>query len=295
LTLGTAQFGMPYGIANRTGVPGRSEIARIVHRAIDHGVTHIDTARLYGESEARLGEALAAGWRRRVSLITKLAPIAEGEPATARSAVDASVRESCRALRVDHLDILLLHRAATRLVADGAAWQRLLELKREGVVGSLGVSAQSPEEAELAAADPDVDAIQLPFNLLDHRWREAPPRRRKLLVHARSIFLQGLLAGAPPERWPRIPGLDIGALVTTLEALVRELGRRSMADLAISFARAHGWIHSLVLGIETEAQLTENLAIFAAPPLDEAAVATIRRRLPVLPDRLLDPARWAAS
>ncbi len=80
--------------------------------------------------------------------------------------------------------------------------------------------------------------------------------------------------------------------MTTLDELVRELGARNMADLAISFVRAHSWIHSLVLGIETEAQLAENLASFANPPPDAAALDTVRRRLPILPETLLDPARW---
>src|SRR5207248_1409179 len=59
LTLGTAQLGMEYGIANRAGQPSRSLAVRIVREAIAHGVKALDTARSYGEAEDVLGEALA--------------------------------------------------------------------------------------------------------------------------------------------------------------------------------------------------------------------------------------------
>jgi aryl-alcohol dehydrogenase-like predicted oxidoreductase/spore coat polysaccharide biosynthesis protein SpsF (cytidylyltransferase family) len=292
LTLGTAQFGMPYGIANATGMPSPTEIRRIVRSAIDYGVTHIDTARVYGESEARLGAVLADGWRHRVNLITKLRPVEETGGAAVRSAVDASVVQSCDALKSERLDILLLHRAATRFIAGGAVWERLLELKAKGVIGLLGISVQSPEEFEHFAADPDIDAVQLPFNLLDHRWIGLSVKRPGLLIYVRSVFLQGLLAGAPARRWPRIAGVDAGGLIATIEGLVQELGRRSMADLAIAFVRAHSWARSLVIGVETNTQLEDNLALFSTQPLDQASVAIVRRRLPVFSEMLLNPAKW---
>jgi spore coat polysaccharide biosynthesis protein SpsF len=296
LTLGTAQFGMPYGIANATGVPDVGEILRIVHCAVDNGITHIDTARMYGQSEARIGAALCGGWRQRVKLVTKLPAIETDDAGSARTAVDANIFRSCHALRTDHLDVVLLHHAATRLVADGAAWGRLVELRQEGVIGLLGVSVQTPPELRQAVSDPEVRLIQLPFNILDGRWDPTVLRGRPdVVVHARSVFLQGLLAGAPTSRWPSVSDTDPIVLVSTLNELVHELGRRNVADLAIAFVRAHPWIHSLVLGMETGEQLRENLDLFAMPALDEAALMIVRQRLPRLPETLVDPAKWPAS
>jgi aryl-alcohol dehydrogenase-like predicted oxidoreductase len=171
-----------------------------------------------------------------------------------------------------------------------------MELKKEGVIGSLGVSAQTPAELNQALTDAEAEMIQLPFNLLDKRWDGSVVRKRPdLLVHARSVFLQGLLAETPVFRWPRIPDIDVTALTTTLSQLVAELGRRSLADLAVAYVRAHSWIHSLVIGMETEAQLEENLRLMTAPALDEAGVTLVDRRLPRLPDELLDPAKWPMS
>ena len=62
--LGTVQLGMPYGAANRTGQPPADEGIRIVRAAIERGVTHVDTARAYGDSERVVGEALAGAGAR---------------------------------------------------------------------------------------------------------------------------------------------------------------------------------------------------------------------------------------
>lgn len=292
LTLGTAQFGMPYGIANTSGMPSDAELARIVHHAIDAGVTHIDTARAYEASEERLGAALAGGWRERVSLVTKLAPIAGGSPAEVGAMTEASIFQSCRALRTDSLNIVLLHRADTRTVAGGAAWERLLTLRERGIVEVLGISAQGPDEVRNAMAAPDVAAVQIPFNLLDRRWDAG--LFGGVLVHARSAFLQGLLTGLLAAQWPRISGVDPNALVEALDELVGDLGREDLADLALAFVRGHAWIHSVVVGMESETQLVKNLDYFSAPALTPCEIEYVRQHIPQLPEALVNPALWPA-
>jgi spore coat polysaccharide biosynthesis protein SpsF len=292
LTLGTAQFGSAYGIANKTGLPSADEIKRIVRHAINHGVTHIDTARLYGDSEARLGEALAGPWREKVTVITKLPAIETDDPTLALAVMEQSLSQSRALLRDNTIDTLLLHRAATRHAAGGIVWRRLMDLRCDGKIRRLGVSVQKRAEFVEAAADPNVEIIQLPFNMLDRRFDNCAIERDNLLIHARSVFLQGLLTNVPPNRWPRVVGVNTLALVGTMKTLVRELGRRNLADLAIAFARAQPWIHSLVIGVETLTQLQQNLELFATPPLTPPEIAIVRRRLAILPDHLLDPAQW---
>ena len=59
LVLGSVQLGLDYGAANRTGKPSHEAALRLVRRAAESGVKTFDTARAYGDSEERLGEALA--------------------------------------------------------------------------------------------------------------------------------------------------------------------------------------------------------------------------------------------
>lgn len=292
LTLGGAQLGMPYGVANSSGMPSDQDVARIVHAAIEHGVTHIDTAQAYGESEARIGAALEGRWRSQVEVITKLRPIATEDAAAARAQTIEAVTQSLKALRQERIATLLLHRAANRTTAGGAVWEALLDLKRRGIVGRLGISAQDRAEFDRAAADDDVELIQLPFNLLDRRWDDIGPLRSDLTIHARSVFLQGLLTGVTATKWPAVVGVDTAGLVRELGELAHALGLHSVSDLAVAFARAQAWIDSLVIGVETERQLHENLERFAASPLKPADVDAVRHRIPRLPDQLLNPALW---
>src|SRR5690242_874854 len=114
LTLGTVQLGMNYGIANRTGMPSRATAVELVQRAISYGVTQLDTARAYGESESVLGEALQGEWRSQAEVITKLDPLSglssDADPTTVQAEVDRSITASCRELSLKSLPVLLLHR-----------------------------------------------------------------------------------------------------------------------------------------------------------------------------------------
>src|SRR5690348_3290015 len=124
LVLGSVQLGLPYGIANRTGQPSRAAALRLVQKAANCGIAEFDTARAYGESESRLGEALHG--RKAVRTITKLSPLAELAPnasrADVRAAVDRSIAESLAALKHGRLDCLLLHRAGHMTAFGGAVW-----------------------------------------------------------------------------------------------------------------------------------------------------------------------------
>jgi aryl-alcohol dehydrogenase-like predicted oxidoreductase len=299
LVVGSVQLGCAYGAANRTGKPSRALARRIVSRAVDAGVTQFDTARAYGDAEERLGEALEG--RKPVHIVTKLSPLTDLAPNASREAVreavDRSIRESLDALRARRLDCLLLHRAGHMTAFNGAVWERLIEHLEEGTLLALGVSVQSPEEAHAVLERRDVRHIQLPFNLLDWRWRDAGvidalAQKTRVTVHARSIYLQGLLAAGDASVWPRIDGVDAPRLVRWLQDCATAFGRRNAADLALAYMRAQRWIDGVVIGMETLEQLDANLEHMAQPPLSGPDCARIEAERPRLPVTLLDPAQW---
>lgn len=299
LVLGAVQLGLEYGVANRTGKPSRSDALRLVQRAADAGITKFDTARAYGDSEHRLGEALRT--RKSVRTITKLSPLSDlglrASREDVRDAVDTSIAESLYALRRDQIDCLLLHRAAHMTAFNGAVWDRLLERLEDGTVLSLGVSVQSPEEALAVLGSKDVQHIQLPFNLLDWRWGDSGviarlAQRPTVTVHARSVFLQGLLATDDTSVWPSIDGVNPFSLMIRLNALVAEFRRESLADLCLAYARGQEWIDGVVVGMETQAQLDANLRLCVQPPLSARDCEEIEARMPHVPEQLLNPALW---
>ncbi|HEY8463163.1 MAG TPA: aldo/keto reductase, partial [Bacillota bacterium] len=303
LTLGTAQLGMKYGIANRYGKPTVPEAISLIHKAIEYGLNSIDTARGYGEAEYRVGEALKGSFAGKARVVTKLDPLAwlgpdQSTPSIA-AAVEASVYRSCRELGLRQLPVLLLHRWAHRHAYNDRIWQKLLEMKEEKVIGLLGASVQSPEEALEAIQDPEINQVQLPFNILDWRWRKAGviqalEERQDLIVHVRSVFLQGILT-SDPNLWPKINGVNAREIMAEIDELVKTLNRKSRADLCIAYVRAQPWVDSLVIGMETLEQLEENIRLFQNKPLTIEEAGTVEAKLSEAnaPEELLNPALWA--
>lgn len=296
--LGSVQLGLAYGAANRTGKPSRSAALALVKRAVESGVRQFDTARAYGDAEERLGEALSGS---PVFTVTKLSPLTglgdESPSDAVVAAVEGSIAQSCAALRTDRLDCLLLHRAAHMTQYGGAVWQRLLAYLADGTIKRLGVSVQSVAEAEQALASPAVGHIQLPFNLLDWRWREAGllekfSARPEVVVHARSVFLQGLLAANDPAIWPKIEGVDPAAILAAIDEVARDLDRDGAADLCMAYARGQRFIAGVVIGLETEDQLARNLWLATRRPLAPEECRLVEDGLPRVPEQLLNPALW---
>lgn len=299
LVLGTVQIGAPYGAANRTGLPSTDRAIRILRRAHRFGVRQFDTARAYGEAEERIGAAF--GGADAPATITKLDPLSllpEGaSEAEAELAVEASVNASLVNLKRASLDTLLLHRASHLTSHNGAVWKRLVRLQKAGVIGHLGVSVQNPEEAFQALAMRAVNHIQLPFNLLDQRWREtgvpnAARAREDVTVHARSVYLQGILASEDSMTWPRVRGVDAEGTLYMLDTLAQLYKRVSIADLCLAYVRGQDWIDGIVIGMETEEQLDRNLALFDGEAMTAEEIEDIEPRLPRFPEALLNPAMW---
>lgn len=300
LTLGTAQIGMKYGVTNLSGKPTKEDAINIIHRAIKYGLKSIDTARGYGEAESRVGESIKGKYAEQVRIITKLDPLVwldqNQPPHIISAAVDSSIFHSCRDLRLNQLPVLLLHRWEHRYAYQGAIWERLLQLKAEKVIGTLGASVQTPDEALEAVQDPEINQIQLPFNIIDWRWREAGViqaimERKDLVVHVRSVFLQGILtAGA--SIWPQIKTLNTEKFISEIDKLVNLLNRESRADLCIAYVRSQTWIDSLVIGMETIEQLEENIRLFKNKPLTDEEAGLVEKSLREAPIELLNPVLW---
>lgn len=297
--LGSVQLSLAYAAANGTAEPSAGSALNLIQRAIESGIAAFETARPYGDSADRIGEALQG--HKAARTVTNLSPLAELSPSApredVRAAVDRSISESMIALKRGRLDCLLLHRAAHMTAFEGAVWERLIELLEDGTVLSLGVSVQSPAEAMAALDNPDVQHLQLPFNVLDWRWRQSTVidrirARPHLTIHAHSVFLHGLLTSSDESIWPQVDGVAPMDTIALIAALVREFGRESAADLCLAFVRGQDWIDGVVVGMETADRLETNLHLFVRPPLTALECEEIERRVPNVPEQLLDPAVW---
>lgn len=299
LALGTVQLGIPYGAANKNGKPDRASAIKIIENAIASGISHIDTASAYGDSEEIIGAALKNS-ATPVTIATKLSPL-EGLKtySSTKEVTDAtikSVHNSVDKLVHNLVDILMLHRWNHRYDYDGAIWNALLKMQKEGLIKTLGASVSTPEEALQAIADPKIGFIQLPANILDYRWQKnnidkVIAKRPDLKIQARSVLLQGIL-GANPNCWPKIDGVDARKIIQTIDELAEQFRRKNRIDLCYAYVGSLEWVSSIVVGMETLGQLEENIALFSKSPLTAEQRTICREKLPVVPERLLNPALW---
>lgn len=265
LCLGTAQFGLAYGITNAAGQVPEAEVAELLLQAENAGIRWLDTAQSYGNAEAVLGRQLptAHGYQ----LISKLP--AQPQPVFSAQDVDAwelALCASCQRLDVEGLDALLLH-APADLGKPGAhhleGW--LLGLRERGLVQRLGVSIYAA--ADLEGVNPALlDLVQLPLSLLDQRLLQdgtlARLRAGGTAIHARSLYLQGLLL-TPAAHWPGWVRPEVRAHQQALEALAEQRGCR-LIDMALGFARQQTDLEAVVVGLCSVQEFKELQAAWSA-------------------------------
>lgn len=177
-----------------------------VRRAIDLGLDYVDTSPLYGQSERRVGLALADGWRDRVYLQTKTGTHPERRGDYSAAATRWSVENSLRLLGTDYLDSVLIHDPADIEVplAPDHALDELLRMKEEGLVRHVGLGVRQHEFHRRAMATGQIDVVltYLDYNLLDQSAAEGifpEARRHDVGVILASVFGMGLLTGLEPD------------------------------------------------------------------------------------------------
>lgn len=290
ITLGTAQFGQDYGIANRSGQPSYECARDIIACAYEGGVNCLDTAALYGESEEVLGRALSElGIGDGVTVVTKVTAIPEGlSPKDADAFVEQSVTRSLKRLRLETLPICLLHRDENINYLDS-----LLRLRDAGLVRHVGASVMTPECARRVVENDGIEALQIPTNILDRRFMEygltRPTSDKSIALFVRSIYLQGLIL-MPVESVP-VQLAEVKPVIATLTSLAGEAGM-TLAEMAMRYVMSLDGVTSVIVGVETVEQMRKNLAVSSKGPLDADLMARIEAAVPWMPDHVVMPTLW---
>ncbi|MCB1509486.1 MAG: aldo/keto reductase [Hyphomicrobiaceae bacterium] len=289
--LGTVQFGIPYGITNSGGRVPLDEVRAILDRAAAAGVATLDTAALYGESEAVLGQALRPDAP--FEIVTKTAKFADvTDPATARTRLNDTFSASLAALKREHVYGLLAHEADDLLGPAGETiWQAMQAHKRAGRVTKIGASVYTGRQIDALMARYDLDLVQLPINALDDRLiRDGQLARlhaRGVEVHARSLFLQGLLLQAPdaieprfaplPERVRALHAVFAAAGLSPLEGALAAIMRRpEISRTVVGVTSTREW-DAIIVASENAGRFRGDLDL---------------TRLAIDDERILSPARW---
>lgn len=203
IALGTAQFGLKYGIANQSGKINFLDVHKILKLANISNIDLIDTAIAYGDSEKIIGDIGIKNFK----FVSKLPPLPK-DCFDINSWVKENVNSSLKRLGVPSLYGLLIHKSENLL---GDVGKKLIEalriVKLNGLVQKIGISIYDPSECEQVLRITRFDIVQAPLNMIDRRlvssgWL-SKLHSEKIEIHTRSVFLQGLLQ-IPRNKIPKV-------------------------------------------------------------------------------------------
>lgn len=291
--LGTAQFGLDYGISNPLGKTPVAEVKRILDVAAENGIHVIDTASLYGDSEKVIGQCLAKNHP--FNIITKTPQFNKSLFAGEESEqFKGTFYESLSRLKQASLYGLLIHNADDLLAPNGAAlWEAMKDLKQEGLVKKIGVSVYSAKQIDAILEKYFIDLIQLPVNVLDQRLVRSGYlkrlKKRGVEIHARSVFLQGLLLIDPSA----LPDYFCSVRLH-LQKYHKFIGSKNISPIksALGFVLNLDDIDTVIIGVASLAQLEEILHACA----DSTEMHADDYRIFAWSDEdILDPSRWKVA
>ena len=278
IALGTVQFGLDYGITNHSGQVSIDEVKNILDYAKDKGIDTLDTAARYGNSEQVLGGVGVNNYR----IITKTTPLKNG--------VDGVIKgfhQSLDNLNIGQVDGLLIHNIDD--VKDkrfGDLFHKLNELKEEGLINKIGFSTYTPDQVDFLLENFDFDLIQVPFNVFDTRLIEGGQlqalKKKNIEIHARSIFLQGVLLDFDNlsnyfSRWKK--------QFDEYQGTVEKSGL-SLLEYALNFTLNVQEIDKILVGVNSKKQLEEVVwSIKNKDRLDAYSIGDVD---------LLNPSLWKA-
>ncbi len=283
LAIGTAQFGLEYGVANQGGQVSLENARTILEYAHAHGLDSLDTAILYGNSQERLGEIGVSAWK----VYSKL-PDVPDHCNDIDAWIQHMVDESLRLLHIPKLNTLLLHRPNILLSKHGnKIFKALNKLVDKGLIKKIGISIYDPEELNSIVKRFPIDVVQAPFNPIDNRlitsgWLERF-KEKNIELHVRSIFLQGLLLMKPddrPERFNRW---------TTLWSRWRQWlmdNKLTPLQVCLRHSLSYSQIERVIIGINSLPQLEEILL-----NVDDTYIE-IPTELQCDDLNLINPSRW---
>jgi len=257
IVLGTAQFGLDYGISNKQGKTHRKNIPDILNYAHKNRINFLDTALSYGNSEEVIGSIRSTqAW----NIVTKTKnfknKLINNDDA---NELRRSFEQSLVKLNRDRVYGLLMHDCNDLFKPGGEKLFKEMKCIRSlGKAKKIGASVYNIDQIYQLLDSYDIDIIQLPINIFDQRLIKfnvlEKIKELNIEIHARSVFLQGLLL---------LPLDDVPSYFSQIKNQLENFTIRakelslSKLELALAFVQSINEIDKIVIGINSLGQLYE--------------------------------------
>ena len=194
LSIGTAQFGFKYGLCNKVGIVSLKEVQKIIKFCKSKKIYSIDTAQGYGRSHKVLGSINL----NKFQVTTKISSIKKASTKDLESYISLEINKILKDLNTNNLYGLLIHNTRQLEGKFGMEYYRILQkLKNEKKFIKLGVSVYTKKELDFILKNYNVDLVNLPMSIANQEFYDvdylSKIKKKKIQIHVRSIFLQGLL------------------------------------------------------------------------------------------------------
>jgi aryl-alcohol dehydrogenase-like predicted oxidoreductase len=285
LAIGTAQFGLDYGVSNQSGQVSEDHVGQILKAAKRAGVETLDTAAGYGSSERSLGRVGVSHFE----VITKFGALPDHITNIKRWVYD-QIEGSLDRLNVNVLHGCLMHCPNDLLGSHGdSIYEALSETKVQGLTQNIGISIYDPEQLDHLMHRFDFNIVQAPMNIFDRRidssgWLNRL-KKTNTQVHIRSVFLQGLLLMDPvarPDYFSRWMSMfhdyDVWLARSNMSAL----------DACTGFVQQFENVQKIIIGVASLSQLESIIEAMSAN-----AMVNAPHDLKSDDIKLINPSEWS--
>ena len=275
------------GLFELSTLDSDADAAAVLHAALDGGITFLDTAACYGDSEEKVGKAVA-GRRDSFVLASKCGHQAGDANAGEWTAatITASVEQSLRRLKTDHLDLLQLHSCSKKVLERGEAIEAMEDARRAGKTRYIGYSGDN-EAATWAVRSGRFQTLQTSYNVVEQRARTSG-----LLQAARTAGM-GVIAKRPIANGSFGAAESPLAYADTYFGRARKLleqgelpgGPADRIELSLAFTLDRPEIDTAIVGTRNPAHMRANIALVdRGLGLSEELTAELHRRFEILDD-----------
>jgi aryl-alcohol dehydrogenase-like predicted oxidoreductase len=253
-----------------------AQAGRLLNAALDMGITLIDTARGYSQSEARIGRHIAHR-RSEFTLSTKIGYGIEGHADWTPGIVEAGVDAACKLLRTEHIDIVHLHSCPLQTLQHSGVVEELLRVRDKG---KIGVAAYSGDNAELAwaVASGAFGGVQCSVNLFDQTNLRNTLPESKTQAKGLGVIAKRSLGNAPWRFAQRPVGDYCETYWQRLQALSYDTAGLPWDEFALRFIAGLPEVTCAIVGTASEAHLRHNIALVQRGPLPTTAIQAVKLR-----------------
>ncbi len=284
LALGTVQFGLDYGISNKHGRIKWNELENMLDFAFANGITLLDTAAAYGNSESLIGRYFSGKKGPNFNTVTKIAECEKDD-------IEQCFTDSLKRLEYNSIYGLLFHNYKA-LSIDYSKWNVLEGLKRNGSVEKIGVSLYHPSEwIDLLTQNIVPDIVQIPVSIFDQRFIPYFSEMKEVGVeiHVRSVFLQGLYFVDADKLSDFFK--PVKDSIIQLNAVSGSSGL-SVESLCLNFVNSYKEIDYIIIGVDSLDQLKLNLSLLLENKQKFLEIENKLKRMKIEDERMVLPYLW---